>query len=393
MNIKNDFLAFKIPAIKIKQKEEEGIAIYFAKIKAKDLSTRTIERFAIDYFIREHGEDRGYQRGLSESSVDKIKDFILRETMHPILPTALLASSREELEFKEINKLGLGELEITDKLYIIDGQHRFEAWKSLLKDPILYEEWQDFEIPVVIISGLKLTGIIPKPIKEMEQFYIINSRQKKIKTDLAQRLLLNFAKQEETKGLIAPKDFWVSYAVVITDALNEQRDNIWKGKIVIEGDSQDLKKTKIINQNSFVSSLKPFFTGVELVFNIPKIKPDECIDFLVEFWNIVAAVYPLIIDNPHDYSLMKTVGVFALHIFLNNVTKRNGGLQNKNKILREVRTALLSASDDIKGNYKTDFWRSKVPTSIKERGRYAGGYSSGAGHNRLALGIENNILI
>lgn len=383
----DDALIFKVPAIRIVQREEEGTSIYLAKIKVSDFSTRTSERFSIDYFKRENKIDKGYQRQLSLSSVDKIKKFVLQESAYPILPTSILANSRQPLKFRELNHSGLGELEITDRLFIIDGQHRFEAWKSLMLDNVLYEEWKNYEVPIVILSGFSR-------VKEIEQFYVINSRQKKIKTDLAQRMLLEFAKHDETKGLISPKDDWIKFAVVITDALNEDKENIWKGKIIIEGDSADLKKTKLINQTSFVSSLKPFFVGSDRVFDIPsKNKPDECADLLVEFWSIVARVYPIIIDHPFDYSLLKTVGAFSLHMFLNNIAKRNGGLENKGKILKEAQTALIRASDEIQGNYKSDFWRSKVSPFVKERGGNAGSYSSSAGHTRLALGLENNLVV
>jgi DGQHR domain-containing protein len=382
----DDSLIFKVPAMRILQREEKNTAIYLTKIKVSDFSTRTSERFSIDYFKRENRTDKGYQRQLALSSVEKIKKFVLQESAHPILPTSILANSRQPLKFKELNHSDLGELEITDRLYIIDGQHRFEAWKSLMLDDVLREEWKDYEIPVVILSGFDR-------VKEIEQFYVINSRQKRIKTDLAQRMLLEFAKHDETKGLISPKDDWIKFAVVITDSLNEEKENIWKGRIVIEGDSADLKKTKLINQTSFVSSLKPFFIGSDRIFDIPnKNKPDECIDLLVKFWEIVARVYPLIVDHPFDYSLLKTVGAFSLHMFLNNIAKRNGGLENKEKILKEAQTALLKASDEENGNYKTDFWRSKVSPSVKERGGNAGSYSSSAGHTRLALGLENNLV-
>ena len=44
-------------------------------------------------------------------------------------------------------------------------------------------------------------------------------------------------------------------------------------------------------------------------------------------------------------------------------------------------------------DFPLSFWRSQVPDYLKEEGRYAGGYSSAAGHNRIAAGIAMGRLI
>ena len=76
----DDVLIFKVPAIRVFQKEEENTSIYLAKIKASDFFTRSAERFSIDYFKRENRSDKGYQRQLALSSIDKIKKYILQES-------------------------------------------------------------------------------------------------------------------------------------------------------------------------------------------------------------------------------------------------------------------------------------------------------------------------
>ncbi len=380
-------LDFKISALKIHQREKTQQAIYLGKIKAEVLTARAGERFVIDYYKRiPKKKDIGYQRLLADKAVEKLKDFVLQETSNPLLPTAILCNSRVPLDFKEIES-DLGILSIKDTLYIIDGQHRFEAWKSMMNSPALMEEWGDYEFPVVILSNFK-------EYQEIEQFFVINSRQKKIKTDLAQRHLLKLAQREETSGLVPKNVWWQLYATKIVDILNEQLDNVWKGKIILPSDDRDLRKAKIISQNSFVSSLKPFFIGKNIVFDISKKPPDgatleKWAELLVEAWDIVASVYPLAIENPHDYSIMKTVGAYSLHIFFCKELSRIDTPSVNVALKRAEKSLKRAAADD----FPLRFWRSRVPDYVKEEGRYAGGYSSSAGHNRIAAGLLMGKLI
>lgn len=377
--MENEKLDFKVPALRICQRERKGQAIYLTKVKVKEFGTRPTERFTIDYYQRiPVKRDQGYQRPLSERAIEKVKEFILRETPNPLLPTAILANSRYPLDFKE-QEGGFGTLHIKDRLFIIDGQHRLEAWKSMMADSQLQEQWGDYELPVVILSGFE-------SYQEIEQFYVINSRQKKIKTDLAQRHLLQLASHKETSGLVSDSEYWKLYSTKIVDVLNEQLDNIWKGKIILPSDSKDLRKAKIISQSSFVSSLKPFFIGKGAIFTeeIPNGKKiEEWAKIIARFWDLVAEVYPEAIKRPHDYSLMKTVGVFSLHIFLQREILRTG-LDNLEKTLKDVAERLREA---VARDFSISFWRSKVPSFAKEQGKYAGAFSSAVGHNRIAAGI------
>lgn len=380
-------LDFYIPAIRLKQREKTNQAIYFGKISAVDLVARPGERFKIDYYKRIPKEkDTGYQRLLQEGAVNKLKNFILKETSFPLLPTAILVNSRIPLDFKETTR-DIGTLHITDTLYIIDGQHRFEAWRSMMDSPTLFEDWGNYEFPVILLSNFE-------ELQEIEQFFVINSRQKKIKTDLAQRHLLMLAQREETSGLIPESSRWQLHATKIVDILNEQLDCIWKGKIVVPSDDSDLRRAKIISQSSFVSSLKPFFVGKLAVFDISKKPPtgdklEEWAKLLAKFWGNVAKIYPPAIENPHDYTLMKTVGVYSLHLFLQKELSRIDS-PTKDETLIEVDKLLSRAAS---GDFGLSFWRSRVPEYMREEGRYAGGYSSAAGHNRIAAGIIMGKLI
>lgn len=376
-------LNFKLHVIKIEQRQEKDQGIFIGAIKVKDFFSRPNEKFLIDYYKRNNGSEEGYQRSLSDSAVNKIKEYILKETKYPILPTGMLFSSRYKLDFKkEVGSFGT--LEINNPLYVIDGQHRFEAWKSMMSDPNLRNELGEYEVPVVILSNYS-------KIKEIEQFFVINSRQKRIKTDLAQRNFLSLAGDKSTSGIIPERYKWNLYATKMVDVLNEQReDSIWNNKIILPNDGSDFRKIKVISQSSFISSLQPFFVGKDAIFNPNKdegpIPVDRWADFINDYWIMISKLYPEIIDHPHDYSLMKTVGVFSLHLLLAKVIDQEG--QGQKILDKHAQINILNKCqkylDRAKGKMlKTEFWRSNVPKIKKASGNYAGAYSSAVGHSRI----------
>ena len=52
-----------------------------------------------------------------------------------------------------------------------------------------FQEFEDFEMPLVILSGFS-------ELDEVVQFHVINSRQTKVKTDLAHRHYLKLSKDK-----------------------------------------------------------------------------------------------------------------------------------------------------------------------------------------------------
>lgn len=384
--MKSNDLNFYIPAMKFHQREDSGNALFLGVVKARDFFQRVPERFKIDYYSRKDGKEEGYQRLLSDKSVEKIKDFILSETNNPLLPTALLVNSRELLDFKKSSDR-FGNLYIDSPLHIIDGQHRFEAWKSMMEDVTLRNKWGDFEFPIVILSGFK-------EIKEIEQFFVINSRQKRIKTDLAERNYLALAGNKETKGLVPESANWKLHAVKIVDYINEQlEDSIWNNNIILPADSNDLRKAKVISQSSFVSSLKPLFIGQHAIFKSngkDRAPIEDWAEFLASYWDdVISKIYPNAVKHPKDYSLMKTVGVFSLHMLLgrvvNDVSQGRPITKNIQEVsFKKIRSLLLKAAGK---RYKEEFWKVKINRITKEKGEYAGAYSSAVGHKKILTGL------
>ena len=185
--------SYKIRAIRIYQKEDRGKkqSIYTGKIQAIDLvNTEDLseQRFTPDYWTSEKKLEPGYQRPLNTNTIQKIKNYILDETPNPLFPTSVVVNSRTPVNFKEIEE-SYGELEISSTLFVIDGQHRIAAFKDMASNEELRGKYGYVELPIVILSNFKYE-------EEVEQFFVINSRQRKIKTDLAQRIYLELSKKD-----------------------------------------------------------------------------------------------------------------------------------------------------------------------------------------------------
>ncbi len=378
----DDKIEFDIPVMRVSQREDSGMAIYIGKVKAKDLYYRSKERFKVAVWENESKTlDKGYQRVPNEHSISKIKDYLLKEVEHPLLPTSVLVNSRRNLVFKEI-KDGFGYLHVDDTLYIIDGQHRIEALKSMMKDPSIRSMYQDYELPIIVMTGFEYG-------KEVEEFFVINSRQKRVKTDLAQRIYLELQKNHQGNegGLIPESKKWELAGVVMVDRLRKKTDleGFWNDKIGLPDDSRDLSKTRIISQSSFVKSLKPLFIGSNSIWDLERQDQREIIEggstFINKYWSKIGELYPEISRHPHDYTLYKTVGVFTLHILLAYVANNTKDLEEAIHIATEK---IRFAQTDPKMKMNERFWRSGRPLS---GGITASTFSSGAGHTRLATAI------
>lgn len=380
-------MKYKLKAMQIYQKEDrlKKQSIYISKIQALDLiNPEDLDevRFTPDYWRSTEKYEPGYQRPLNPSNIEKIKKYILEETPNPLFPTSIVVNSRKPLKF-ETSEGSFGEIEVSDILYVIDGQHRIEAFKELMKEPKLRGEYGNYEVPIVILSGFEY-------IQELEQFFIINSRQTRIKFDLAQRMYLEMMKADFSTKLVPESKRWQTLAAKAVDQINEGESKVWYGRIQLPDDSKDIAKTRIITQNSFISSLKPFFSGGKRVWNfnaIPEKKHHETLNQLTElitkFWDSVAEVYPQIINNPRRYTLLKTVGVYSLHIFLADVIA-DTQVFNIDIIIENAKKKLTRAKESY--GFTEVFWEVGARDENDKR-RKASGYSSSAGHNRIASAL------
>src|SRR2546422_4895481 len=167
------------------------------------------------------GHPKGYQRAVEEGRARKIADYL--KTNSAVLPTSILLNVRQKealrWEGDRETSGSPGVLTIPDgaTVYVVDGQHRQAGLAVVAKTRPSIRE---FPVPAILMEGFEM-------VDEALQFYLINTKAKKVPTDLSRRLLLEF---DQVQYLEAPKK-WILNALRVTIALESKLDNPWRGKI------------------------------------------------------------------------------------------------------------------------------------------------------------------
>jgi DGQHR domain-containing protein len=287
----------KLPAIRLTQ---DGVKLYVTRMYAKDV----VKFGKVDAWVPGASDSKqGYQREPRASRLRRVAKFILGK-LYPvnILPTAILMNSRDGVSFhEEIDDLGFVTIRPDDELWIVDGQHRIGGLKHAIEE-MGAAELEDFPLPVVITEKLDKYA-------EMMQFFIVNTEQKKIRTDLANRLLQQQAKKTDGfASLLEQGVEWKVRATAVTDRLNVAATSIWKGKI--QAPNQKKTSNHVVKEISFTTSLRPVVAGTSL---LSKLHVDQVSELLGRYWQALADLMPEAFKNPDRYVIQKTPGIFSLH--------------------------------------------------------------------------------
>jgi DGQHR domain-containing protein len=304
----------EVNAFRIKQwGYGEGVGeydLYLTTLPMRDLALRT----DIDRWSKNNKE--GYQRPPVESRLGRtgrasIVRYLLEEM--GVFPTSVLLNVRCKLDFKEelkiTEKISYGKLTIPDNeiLWIIDGQHRLEALKRVTS---FKPEFEKYPVPVTIMS-------LKDKFDEMLLFYIVNSRQKKIPTDIAYRHLQSMVKKVEVKEqytwiknvLLGPEERRKGVAASIVDYLAaEDPESPFYGRIRFLGEEREvwhLTEDSILIR--YISKLLS-----EKTFSL--MDASEIADLLVQYWKAVKELYPTCFEEIEsgNYTLLKHTGIASL---------------------------------------------------------------------------------
>lgn len=340
----------KLKALKLNQSvsKDRERAIYNTSIKIKDLLDPT--SFKINWWEPEkRGSDKqGYQRKPEEQRKRQILKYLVSKGVkNPIFPTNIVVSAHEPIDFHVIEgNFGEVILEGAPK-WILDGQNRIEGFRYAVED-LNDGSLDNYEMPVTLLSNFDLYD-------ELEQFYILNSTQKRVKTDLAQMLRKEIAKEvgndnyKEVYG-----DIWDLKAIALTELIATKQEsdmsNLWFARIRFPNTKKSI--SHLVNQNSFVTSLRPLYKGgiLENDFSI-----DEAYLALKNYWSAISEIFPDSFAIPRDYVIQKTPGIFSLHDLANRVLSQ---LVNERKdwSKRNIEDKLKIAFQNEK-KYNDDFWR------------------------------------
>jgi DGQHR domain-containing protein len=306
-------------AIRVNQ---HGRDLYLFSLSARHIH-ELIEsgKMDIDRWSPAHPE--GYQRVPIDSRYKRYGKFVAKSG--GISPTSILLSLRKR-DALEIHALQGSEcafnIRVKDfdgKIYIPDGQHRAYGLDWAVKE--YPGEIDDYEVPVVLFIGAGKDPIYD----EAQQFYLINTNAKRVKTDLAQRYTLRNRETdlgEIVENLQIPGGSSRSldpYAVKIVDMLNAEGP--LKGRIALPNTENPRAS---ISQNSFIDSIRPIVAKAsEAHWTVGKTR-----DIIKAFWAAVKAKCPeafnhwsgdaCVAEDPHHFSavLVKTAGMYALNEIL-----------------------------------------------------------------------------
>lgn len=341
-----------------------------------------------NYIIPYHNPNtlKGYQRQPQEARINELVGDLRKGQTD--MPTAVLLNvrNREAKHLLHDNILDMSRLQDPDQLiaaavreavakfYVVDGQHRILALLKLLQD-YPEESWANFLIPFVCMLGATEE-------EEMAQFYIVNSKAKSVRTDLAHELLRQLTERnpDMMHGLIEKGRDWQVLAQQLVRELAEQSP-IWRGRIRFAAME---KEDTVMPSASMVTSLKPvlmsaFFKALDLADQLRVIDA---------YWRGLRNIMPDAFDAPENYVLQKGVGVIALHTILVQVVEivrvRAENVTDPESYARVLKGPLEKLQGDDRNAKPVsgiDFWRAGPDGA-------AGSYSSSAGRRVLLSKIQ-----
>lgn len=325
----------KITALPMKQ---DGTQMYVGVMTVGDI----LRIGQVDVWRQQGNVEEGYQRAPETGRTGKVARY-LRTDPRPLMPTSVLLSYRGELDAVPGDS-GTATVSIPDgeTFWIVDGQHRLYGFKRAIEELGL-ERLRGYPLPIVVVEN-------PSIEDEANQFRVINETMKKVRTDLARRILalrvagLGAAARQEIR--LAGR-LWEAVAVDVLRSLNQEPDSPWCGRI----QPPNVKKqpNHVIRELSFSTSLKPILSE----------KPyrtwsaDRVAATMKAYWRAWHSLVPQAFENPHEYVLLKTPGVFSLHQLAYYVMEvlRNGGITNPTE--QDFRNVLTDL-----GEYAGEqFWR------------------------------------
>jgi DGQHR domain-containing protein len=321
---------------------------------------------------RDFRRKTGYQREVSATHVNRLVHDLEKKRVD--LPTAVLLNLRNYEEETHLVRDGehVWFSPNGEPLYVVDGQHRIEALKRLVEENP--DEWSSFEVAFSCMLGATEN-------EEMEEFYVVNSTAKSVRTDLALDLLKQRAEADPRimDALLETGESWKVEAQALTEAI--VKTNVWQSRVRFPGEP---KANTMIGSNGMVGLLR------ELLANhfFGSIQRDQRLQILDAYWRGIQEVLPEAFLDPTEYAVQKSTGVQIMHRILIPILEylRSVG---KSVIEKESYVPLLGQSllqlegDTAAGEIAKgiDFWKSGSDGA-------AGSFSSNAGRRVLTARIK-----
>lgn len=305
-----------LPVIEFKQ---EKVVMYLTKMKIDEL----ISNSKIMHY--DAANDRNYQRPPLPSHYRKIAAYFMKESK-PILPSAIIAAmGPEDYEIKSDSLI------LKNKIRIVDGQHRIEGIKCLCNgycagsDERYKELKEEFELPVIIMVIDEADAMI-----EIDAFINLNSKGKRVKTDLAVALKnQRYQHDIATKDIIdVTENLKNTIAMNVVRKINQNKSGFWKG-LIIQPDEIGKRNEQPISIIAFTRAIKPivdkFFENKNPSIGNSELEniEEQIMNLVEQVWNLVIEKWPECFNSDksynNDYNICKGIGVTTLYgIFAEN---------------------------------------------------------------------------
>lgn len=328
--------------------EQDDVRLFVGVAKAKDLiHVTTVDPYNPKLSPTDEGQ--GYQRPPERSRVTQIGRYLIDQEGDKLFPTAVLLSARHELSYDR--KQGTITVTSNQPLQIVDGQHRLAGLRYAIEEKEAMH-LADYSIPFVILEGIDRTA-------EMTQFRIVNGTAKQVRTDLV-NMILTATYSGMKRGDVPKKDLWRIVVSNTVDRLAKDPESPWRDMITLPGETTTRGEGgKLVRATSFITSLRPVYVWLKEASGILDKScrnTDEEIDYLyrivADYWQAVKQVVPGAFENPSDYVIQKTPGIFSLHKLLRHLLSDMYG--GRRKFDTATFAEFLQESPEITD---PDFWQ------------------------------------
>lgn len=309
---------------------QDGVTMFLACLRAGLINELSVVDTWKPY-LEDTDPEQGYQRAVVTAHAKRIAKYLLNDEEERLMPTAILLSSRKPLRFEPLGgRDDVGLLTLEAPLYKVDGQHRTEGFALAGEvEPGLAE----FPLPTVVMESRDKK-------EEIEQFYTVNTTAKRVRTDLADRLLRALGEFDEipTKG-------WRKAALEIVDYLVKESGGPWERLIKMPN-----SLTGIASQRTWTESSKPVLDGI-----LGDQSAETIAKALSNYWRALAKLMPEAFEEPKGYVIQKSTGVFSLNEVAAQVFKI--AYQEGNDFSVDHLAEILERAADS-GKLDAQFWAS-----------------------------------
>jgi DGQHR domain-containing protein len=288
-------------------------------------------------------DDGGYQRIQDEKHYQSIKRYI--EIGNFVFPnsiilaideadlTKIIANEDKDFTFLDLN-------EIPELLFrVVDGQHRLLGIEKAAENN---SELKNLRLQISIV-------VTPNNRRslEMEIFSNINSKAKRLRTDLIELAKYDFRILEERIGT---KDLNPHIAINTAFKLNENysQENVWQNAIKIDIHAEN--KIGIIGVTAFSEAISGVVSSyINLnqadiqkmddgnLIRFSRSASDELSDFLIKCWQVISDRWPKTFLDPYkvldidsqyksiaydpNFYIQKTLGCKAINYLISDILK------------------------------------------------------------------------